>query len=292
VRRRNRGWSVEHEYAAWRKLVLFRAHQARHMPLTTRRPLACAPWLRTPDARLGCTALAAPPWLHRLGCAPQCFLLCACQALYEQHKEATRSWLHMHYRLLLLLSSLATVLGIVALAIFPNGDVGRVGSDGEDIFDSAKVGPLPLLLPRLYSTVSTVARFSYSQPGERTPRLQRDQPIPDVNPFADVSRSLSLAQPIPCLPLALPDPEPEPSPGPGPDPDIEPEQVGSFRWSWNLGTTVLTLALTAVSSALLRYTPQADRSLEECDAAIAQCDKLVAMCAEMNGLGLPAVHAR
>ena len=25
---------------------------------------------------------------------------------------------------------------------------------------------------------------------------------------------------------------------------------------------------------------------------IAQCDKLVAMCAEMNGLGLPAVHAR
>jgi hypothetical protein len=108
--------------------------------------------------------------------------LCACQALYEQHKEATRSWLHMHYRLLLLLSSLATVLGIVALAIFPNGDVGRVGSDGEDIFDSAKVGPLPLLLPRLYSTVSTVARFSYSQPGERTPRLQRDHPIPATRP--------------------------------------------------------------------------------------------------------------
>ena len=69
MRRRNRGWSVEHEYAAWRKLVLLRAHQA----------------------------------------------------LYEQHKEATRSWLHMHYRLLLLLSCLATVLGVVALAIFPNG---------------------------------------------------------------------------------------------------------------------------------------------------------------------------
>ena len=28
VRRRNRGWSVELEYAAWRKLVLLRAHQA------------------------------------------------------------------------------------------------------------------------------------------------------------------------------------------------------------------------------------------------------------------------
>ena len=69
-------------------------------------------------------------------------------------------------------------------------------------------------------------------------------------------------------------------------------QVGSFRWSWNLGTTVLALALTAVSSALLRYTPRADRTLEECDAAIAQCDKLVAMCAETNGIGLPAVHAR
>ena len=136
MRRRNRGWSVEHEYAAWRKLVLFRAHQARYTPLTTLRPLA---------ARFGCTL-----WLHalaaRLGCTPQRFLLRAYQALYEQHKEATRSWLHMHYRLLLLLSSLATVLGIVALAIFPNGDVSRVGSDGEDIFDSAKVGPLPLLL--------------------------------------------------------------------------------------------------------------------------------------------------
>ena len=91
----------------------------------------------------------------RLGCTPQRFLLRAYQALYEQHKEATRSWLHMHYRLLLLLSSLATVLGIVALAIFPNGDVGRVGSDGEDLFDSAKVGPLPLLLPWLYCTTVT-----------------------------------------------------------------------------------------------------------------------------------------
>ena len=105
----------------------------------------CAPWLRPLAARFGCTL-----WLHalaaRLGCTPQRFLLRAYQALYEQHKEATRSWLHMHYRLLLLLSSLATVLGIVALAIFPNGDVSRVGSDGEDIFDSAKVGPLPLLL--------------------------------------------------------------------------------------------------------------------------------------------------
>ena len=45
-----------------------------------------------------------------------------------------------------------------------------------------------------------------------------------------------------------------------------------------------------MSSALLRYTPRADRTLEECDAAIAQCDKLVAMCAETNGVGLPAVH--
>ena len=33
----------------------------------------------------------------------------------------------------------------------------------------------------------------------------------------------------------------------------------------------------AVSSALLRYTPRADRTLEECDVAIGQCAKLVAM---------------
>ena len=169
----------------------------------------------------------------------------AYQALYEQHKEATRSWLHMHYRLLLLLSSLATVLGIVALAIFPNGDIGRVGSDGEDIFDSGKVGPLPL---------TTAMADPGPGPG----------PDPDPSPVPD----------------PIPDPKPDPEPGPEPEPEPDPEQVGSFRWSWNLGTTVLALGITAISSALLRYTPQADRTLEECDAAIAQCDKLVAMCAE------------
>ena len=54
-------------------------------------------------------------------------------------------------------------------------------------------------------------------------------------------------------------------------------EVGSFRWSWSLATTVLALGLVAVSSALLRYTPRADHTLEECDVAIGQCAKLVAM---------------
>ena len=45
--------------------------------------------------------------------------------------------------MLLALSSLATVLGVVALAMFPNADVTRVGTDDEDVFDSAKVGGLP-----------------------------------------------------------------------------------------------------------------------------------------------------
>ena len=102
----------------------------------------------------------------------------AYQALYEQHKEATRSWLHMHYRLLLLLSSLATVLGIVALAIFPNGDIGRVGSDGEDIFDSGKVGPLLLLLPWLTLALALVPTLTL---------------VLCLTPFPILSLTLSLA---------------------------------------------------------------------------------------------------
>ena len=54
-------------------------------------------------------------------------------------------------------------------------------------------------------------------------------------------------------------------------------EVGSFRWSWSLATTVLALGHVAVSSALLRYTPRADHNLEECDVAIGQCAKLVTM---------------
>ena len=52
----------------------------------------------------------------------------------------------LHYRLLLALSSLATVLGIVALAMFPNGDIVRAGTAGEDIFDSAKVPGLTMAI--------------------------------------------------------------------------------------------------------------------------------------------------
>ena len=87
----------------------------------------------------------------------------------------------MHYRLLLLLSSLATVLGIVALAIFPNGDIGRVGSDGEDIFDSGKVGPLPLTT-------------AMADPGPGPGPDPDPSPVPD--PFPSLSLSLSLTLPL------------------------------------------------------------------------------------------------
>jgi hypothetical protein len=253
------------------------------MPLTTRRPLACAPWLRTPDARLGCTALAAllsasscvrarlctssTRRLPAAGCT--CTTGCCCCS----HRSPP-CWASSH-------SPSSLTATSVAWAAMARTSSTRPRSGRSPYYCH---GCTLLYLLWLASHTHSPENVHLD--------CNETIPSPDVNPFADVSRSLSLAQPIPCLPLALPDPEPEPSPGPGPDPDIEPEQVGSFRWSWNLGTTVLTLALTAVSSALLRYTPQADRSLEECDAAIAQCDKLVAMCAEMNGLGLPAVHAR
>ena len=84
----------------------------------------------------------------------------------------------MHYRLLLLLSSLATVLGIVALAIFPNGDIGRVGSDGEGIFDSGKVDPLRLLLPWLTLALALVPTLTL---------------VLCLTPFPTLSLTLSLA---------------------------------------------------------------------------------------------------
>jgi hypothetical protein len=113
------------------------------------------------------------------------------QALFEQHREATKGWVWVYNRLILLLSAVATVLGVVALSVFPNADPDKVGSDDETIFDSAA--------------------------------------------------------------------------------------VGSLRWCWSLGMTLVALAATALSARLTQYTHCADQTLEECDVAIGQYEKLIAM---------------
>ena len=59
------------------------------------------------------------------------------QALFEQHREATKGWVWVYNRLILLLSAVATVLGVVALSVFPNADPDKVGSDDETIFETS-----------------------------------------------------------------------------------------------------------------------------------------------------------
>ena len=132
VTRRNRGWTVENEYAAWRKVFKFQADRALH----------------------------------------------------EQHKFGTRKWIWGYNLGIMMLSGIATVLGAVMLGVFPNDD--------------------------------------------------------DEGEFAKTD-------------------------------------VGSLRWSWNLAVTLVTLTSTALSTALQRYTPIADRTTQQCDEVTVHLDKLILM---------------